>query len=387
MSLLQNIHANLTDTWATSVAYKQYAMVIKDGYPLICLVAHTSGTYATDVQSGYWQMVGSWKNNLINGNFDIWQRGVGPTTTISTTLYVADRWGANQFQTASCSRQSFVASGSHPGNSQFVHRCAGDGVTAMRMMIAQGVELINTIPLRSKTITLSFWIRFSAATTTAALGPFSGGIGYSNTSNDGPTFSTDYSASGSTNVILSQGSLPTVWTKYTATIAVSATAQNIKAQFSFSNLATPTSSDWYEISQVMLNEGPAPAAFQTAGANIQDEVAMCQRYYEKNDDLNIPSGSGGSVVQYHTGILNISGGGAHGPVFYKVQKRAPASTINYWNGVTPNQAFWRRPSVDGTNTVVFISSNSYGFVPVNVTIGTGYTISQLGFAWAADAEL
>jgi len=54
MSLLQNIHANLTDTWATSVAYKQYAMVIKDGYPLICLVAHTSGTYATDVSSGYW---------------------------------------------------------------------------------------------------------------------------------------------------------------------------------------------------------------------------------------------------------------------------------------------------------------------------------------------
>jgi hypothetical protein len=48
--------------------------------------------------------------------------------------------------------------------------------------------------------------------------------------------------------------------------------------FYYTPTGTAGANDWFQIEQIMLNEGPAPAQFQTAGANIQQELAMCQRY-------------------------------------------------------------------------------------------------------------
>ena len=45
------------------------------------------------------------------------------------------------------------------------------------------------------------------------------------------------------------------------------------------DIQTGLAVDSVTVQQVMLNEGPAPAAFQTAGANVQAELAMCQRYF------------------------------------------------------------------------------------------------------------
>ena len=52
--------------WTTAKTYSVDDLVLKDSYLIRCLTAHTSGTYTTDVQSGYWQLAGGAKNWFIN---------------------------------------------------------------------------------------------------------------------------------------------------------------------------------------------------------------------------------------------------------------------------------------------------------------------------------
>lgn len=42
------------DTWVTATAYSVGDRVVKDGYIYNCLIAHTSGTFATDNTNGKW---------------------------------------------------------------------------------------------------------------------------------------------------------------------------------------------------------------------------------------------------------------------------------------------------------------------------------------------
>ena len=58
--------------WITNFNYVAGNLVMKDGYLIKCLTSHLSGTYSSDVVSGYWEMASPMKNYLINSNFDIW---------------------------------------------------------------------------------------------------------------------------------------------------------------------------------------------------------------------------------------------------------------------------------------------------------------------------
>ena len=49
-----NLPASYTAAWVTSTAYKVGAFVVTSATYYICLVAHTSGTFATDLSSNYW---------------------------------------------------------------------------------------------------------------------------------------------------------------------------------------------------------------------------------------------------------------------------------------------------------------------------------------------
>ena len=46
-----------SDTWATSTAYTAGQKVVSSGIVYVCTRAHTSGTFATDLATGYWTQV------------------------------------------------------------------------------------------------------------------------------------------------------------------------------------------------------------------------------------------------------------------------------------------------------------------------------------------
>jgi len=102
----------------------------------------------------------SGKNLVINGGFDIWQRGTDSGSGTTDGVLTADRWTiASSGATRQVTRQAFtVGQTDVPGNPKYYLRYAvttGNDNVALR----QKIEDLNTVA--NKELTLSFWIKGS----------------------------------------------------------------------------------------------------------------------------------------------------------------------------------------------------------------------------------
>jgi hypothetical protein len=312
-------------------------------------------TGVASINSG--QLAGN-RNLIINGDFTIFQRGTSQSALSAAGVFLADRWTHNHFQTALHTRQAFAASGTHPGNSQYVLRASGDSTTATsRIRTAQAIESINCIPLRGKTITMSLYVRCAAATMpTSALGDFRIRVGSTSATADSSFITTDYTASGQSDTVIAQGSLPTTWTKITNTYTVPTNTNNIAVVVTFDGLPDAGTGDWYEISQVQVEVGSTATPFEQR--SIGTELALCERYYETSNGTGTPFSSGDAYV-----VTAIS---ADFPTFtYRVAKRA---------GVTLTTSI-----AGGTGAAFAVGAGAFYQAAVHSIPST--------FGWAASSEL
>jgi hypothetical protein len=216
-------------------------------------------------------------NVIINGGFDIWQRGTA-VTNCNAGVFLADRWAPNGFQNNRVSRVT-IAAGSGP-SSQFAIRSATRG-DATRAVINQKIESANAIPFRGRTVTLSFWLRHSATSWTSSSGTSFGDFDYLlgwNTTTTNSSVITDLWDSSSSSSIAA-GSFPTTFTKYKLTATVPGNANNINVRFQMRGDGTAANDAfWYEVTDVQLEAGTTATSFSRAGGTIQGELAACQRY-------------------------------------------------------------------------------------------------------------
>ena len=231
------------------------------------------------------------RNAIINGGFDIWQRGTAVQTNAGQGAYAADRWcGAHQYQNSRTQRTS-ISSPPSGLVSQYALRSSSlttaQSANGSRMRIAQKLESLNSYKLRGQQVTLSFWVRFSNATVSSisnaggggssAYGNFGYSIGSYTSTTDSATNTS--AADAATNATITNGSLPTTWTKYTLAGTISSTANNVDVVFGFSLLGSTTSADteWFEIAQVQLETGSQATPFEQRPYGV--ELQLCQRYY------------------------------------------------------------------------------------------------------------
>jgi hypothetical protein len=210
------------------------------------------------------------QNYIINGAFDIWQRGLSIAASAGQP-YSADRWEA--YRTGYAPGLTVTREASGIEGIQYCARVRRDlgNASAASIVFDQNLETVNSIPLRGKTVTLSFYLRrgpnFSSSTISASLDSGTGidqsfRVGYSGRTNQSLTIT------------------PTeFWTRYkvTRTIPTNATQVGIALE----NIPTGTagSNDWYEITGVQLEEAPAETSFRRHAPSIAGELAACQRYY------------------------------------------------------------------------------------------------------------
>ncbi len=95
------------------------------------------------------------RNLIINGNFDVWQRG---TSGFTGSEYIADRWRQNlSGATATSSQQSFtIGQTSVPNNPEYyvnMNCTTGNNNAGLQQRIENPKRLSNT------TITISFWAK------------------------------------------------------------------------------------------------------------------------------------------------------------------------------------------------------------------------------------
>lgn len=380
-------------------------------YPIVCLVAHAAGTFATDVTSGYWQMATPTKNYAINGNFDYWQRGTSIVVNPGGTGRVmqADRFSVTDFFSAgqlTHARSTDIPAGlSHNrySMSTTVASTVTVAVSTTNYALTGGTykfEGLEISPLYNKDITISFWVKSSTAGTYAVA--LQAGL---------PTpdarYIAEYTINSantwekkiiSLNINTSTGTFATDNTfgmSLQFPLAVNAaslllgttTNQWVSSSYALVTAASNrtemlASGSVFKIAQLMINEGTVPAQFQRAGNNITEELVLCQRYFEKSYEIETPPGT----VTYTGCELCVSPdvtNSMHRTMPYKVRKRVIGSIFLY-NPVTGAQGTWRNDSA-GTNIGVATTLNGER----NLSVGLGGITAghQVTGHWITDSDL
>jgi hypothetical protein len=219
-------------------------------------------------------------NPILNGAYDIWQRGTSFSLAASTSAangFSADRWqtttGANQACTLS--RQSTGDSTNLPNIQYCLRYQRNSGQTGTGFLpLAQSLETVNAIPYAGKTITLSFYAR-AGANYSSASSAFTVKID-SGTGTD-QNILTGYT--GGASPINTSVTLTTTWQRFSATGTIAATAAEFGIYLGFTPVGTASTNDYYEITGVQIDIGSVALPFRRAMNTIQGELAACQRYY------------------------------------------------------------------------------------------------------------
>jgi hypothetical protein len=232
----------------------------------------------------------NFKNRLINGDFEFWQRGTAQTF-ITAGVYLADRWTCMGFQQARHQRVS-VTSPVTGMTARFAMRVSSspnsdNGSGGTRMDLSQKIENLNCYDLAGQTITYSYWIRFSSATfssitnaTQSAFGSFNSYI-QSSTANTDAITSTDSIGTVNGQSVIANGSLPTIWTKVTRTETIPSNANNVSLRLQMQQLGSTTNpgDNWYEVTELQLELGSAATAIDHRPYPV--ELILCQRYHQR----------------------------------------------------------------------------------------------------------
>lgn len=318
------------------------------------------------------------KNYLINGNFDLWQRGTNFTVS---GVYTADRWKQNHNTAgATYSRQAFTPGQTDvPGEPQYFMRVDVTGsAVSTSSVLRHRIEGVRT--LAGQTATLSFWAKCDTAKT------FNITIAQ--------VFGTGGSPSSPVTVVSSNLSIGTGWNRYTMTVNVNAlTGKTIGTNgddYLEIHLLEPESFSTFQLdlAQFQLEKGSVVTEFEKRPLGL--ELALAQRYFEKSFPLDANPVEG-HVNPSYLSVMTIMSTARRGWLPFVTRKRASPAITYYkaagmttdgrWN-VRESASTWteRTPS---TNT-----SNENGVVvqvdAVGATAGQGMTAQG---HWVADAEL
>lgn len=215
------------------------------------------------------------KNRLLNGAFDVWQRGTSFTGTYNNQngYYGADRWQMFRAGGAGgCTWSKIWYNGPDSSFAARMQRNQGDTQTN-EMYMAQSLESIDVYTLRGRQVTLSFRVLAGAN--------FSGvsmwGTVVMGTGTDGSL------ASGFTNTVNLTPAVSmkpgTTQTYVTATVTVPMNASQLGVSIGYAPTGTAGANDYIEVTNVQLEVGPVATPFERR--HVALETLLCMRYYQQ----------------------------------------------------------------------------------------------------------
>jgi hypothetical protein len=337
----------------------------------------TSPTLTGDVSvNGTYLSPFTFKNYLINGNFDFWQRGTTNTITTSGTTF-ADRWEYitdGTLNTGSVFTQQTFTNGQTdvPNNPVYYFQWQFTSVNTPSNYIRQRIENVNT--LNGQTITVSAWVKCTSGTAACA-------FGYQQ------EFGTGGSPSGGVYPSGTSFTATTTWTKYTATFNVASISGKTIGTNNDSAIniaiAGPTSgSGTLQIAQVQVERGSNATQFEYRP--LQMELALCQRYYWRQTSVvssNFP--------RFGQGVA--SGGALDAVIIHLpvTMRTAPTFTLSnnlgLYDGSTTSTVTGA-VTVNNSQPNMLAANLAMNFTPTSGKVVQIYSTTT-GQFMAADAEL
>lgn len=307
-------------------------------------------------------------NYIINGAFDIWQRGT-TFSHINTAIYGADRWGIFRpgfAAGASSSRQLTGLTSFQHG--MRVQRSSGNTSTA-GIFAVNTFETVNSLPLAGKTVTFSFYARRGAN--------FSGTSGnvdayvITGTGTDQNLWGT---YTGYAVAVTGSASLTSSWQRFSYTGPVAANVTQISVQIGMTPTGTAGADDWFEITGVQLEEGSVATPFRRNANSIQGEFATCLRYFNRFSFAN------GDLKPFITKLSPTGSGAGYGVLLLPVPMRV-APTVSF---SAPSTFQTHVPGVL-INSPTAISSLTIDNSPRTIQISTSGS-SSFTFGQAVDLQ-
>jgi hypothetical protein len=213
-------------------------------------------------------------NYIINGAFDIWQRGTSVTHTAQIDqvgAYTADRFKIGNVQDGVAWRSITVSrSTSAPTGFDYSAKVTTGDNNVNRVELWQVIE--DAKPIQSKQVTVSFWIKrlatISSGTTLRFLGT---GLDQS--------------------IVIFNNISDTSFERYTATITTPSNFDNFRLALSTGagNPLLATAGDLFEITGVQLEAGSIATPFKRHAPSLGLEKKACKWYFQKIDAAGFTS--------------------------------------------------------------------------------------------------
>ena len=299
------------------------------------------------------------KNYLINGNFDIWQRGTSLTGQ-TTDQYLADRWIVEASgATYSYQRGSFtVGQTDVPNNPKYFANITVTGADDFAR-ITQRIEDVTT--LSGETVTFSFYAKY---TTNA---PTNMRIQVAHIYGSGGSSATIYNP-------VDDFTISTSWQRYSFTFTVPDQSGKTVGSGSsvYFRIMNPNNeiSD-FQIAQVQVEKGSVATDFETL--SIAETQSLCNRYYQ----LYIEGIQAIMTGAYYSSTALV------GVINFEEMRVAPSIEVvtgtNYYR-------FWRNNTSDDFND--FGGSGAAGKKSANLQTNSNVsgTAGQSGSVWGNNAN-
>ena len=259
-------------------------------------ITDEAGTGATDFPNGA-SVAGNnlptggplagFRNAIINGNFDIWQRG----TSFSGAQYGADRWINNVLGSSPTqSRQAFALGQTDvPNEPEYFARTvvssvAGAGNIASLQHRVEGVRVFA-----GQTVTLSFWAKADAAKNIAVELQQNFGGGGSPSATVFGIGGVKYAIGTAWQKLVMTVAVPSISGKTLGTDGNDRLVLNIifdaGSDFDARTNSLGHQSGTFDIAQVQLEAGSVATPFERRP--VGTELALCQRYYWESTNTNL----------------------------------------------------------------------------------------------------
>lgn len=319
------------------------------------------------------------RNILINGGFDIWQRGSAQTTLPAAlaTAFLADRWSGHR-AVAGCTQTRIASELNGFQYAIRLQRTSGN-TTVNPMYLEQSFETSTISKVAGLPVVVSFYARagsnFTGSTILARLGVGTG------------TERNVIWSSGWTSYIepLTQQVTPTTnWQRFVLYVTVPAGTTQAGFYFTVSPTGTASTNDYVDITGVQIEAGSQVTPFEQRP--VATELVLCQRYYENSGYPNytVPTsvtGQGAWIPAASAYTL------CSEPQFKTTKKSTPTITIYNTNTLASGSiteyiaggAF----VTNRTSAVSYVSTTKF-MVNSAAQYATG---RDYNFSWEAYAEL
>ena len=344
------------------------------------LTLNTDGSVDIAISALSGGPLAGFRNAVINGNFDIWQRG---TTQTALGYGSADRWH-NTFVGSACtlSRQEFtLGQTSVPGEPTYFCQAVVSSVAGASNYAFLQHRIESVRAFAGQEVTLSFWAKADASKSIAVEFVQVFGSGGS-------------PSSAVQEIGVTKASLTTSWQKITVTTTVPSIAgktlgtggdDSLRLNIwldagSDSNSRTDTlgqQSGTFDIAQVQLEPGPVATVFERRPLGV--ELALCQRYF-----IGYPTGTAAADLNELLGIGSS----------YPVQSGVSATRYKLSNVTWPTTmrvdpvVTWSPTEIYNNCTGFSVAATKFGCRSSAVSVGSGpmYVTLATG-SISIDAEL